>query len=145
MELYTAANRLKFALPVERQDEAERLTAVLDKENAGQGPGYAMLGVVVRPSTVWALAGGMISLDVHGDFATANQVVERTKLFQLAVSLGAVESLIEQPAAMSHASYDAADRAAHGISDTLIRLSVGLEDFEDLRVDLDQALSAVSV
>jgi len=91
------------------------------------------------------LFGGMISLEVHGDFATANQVVERTKLFQLAVSLGAVESLIEQPAAMSHASYDAADRAAHGISDTLIRLSVGLEDFEDLRVDLDQALSAVSV
>ena len=62
MELYTAANRLKFALPVERQDEAERLTAVLDKENAGQGPGYTMLGVVVRPSTVWALAGGMFSL-----------------------------------------------------------------------------------
>ena len=62
MELYTAANRLKFALAVERQDEAERLTAALDKENAGQGPGYTMLGVVVRPSTVWALAGGMFSL-----------------------------------------------------------------------------------
>ena len=62
MELYTATNGLKFALPVERQDEAERLTAVLDKENAGQGPGYTMLGVVVRPSTVWALAGGMFSL-----------------------------------------------------------------------------------
>ena len=62
MELYTAVNRIKYALPVERQDEAERLTAVLDKENAGQGPGYTMLGVVVRPSTVWALAGGMFSL-----------------------------------------------------------------------------------
>ena len=59
------ANRRKFALPVEqveRQDEGERQTAALDKENAGQGPGYMMLGVVVRPSTVWALAGGMISL-----------------------------------------------------------------------------------
>jgi len=84
--------------------------------------------------------GGMISFEVPGDFAHAKRVVERTKYFQLAVSLGAVESLIEQPAAMSHASYDAADRAVHGISDTLIRLSVGLEDYEDLRHDLDQAL-----
>ena len=54
--------RLKFALPVERQDEAERLTAVLDKQNAGQGPGYTLLGIVVRASKVWALAGGMLSL-----------------------------------------------------------------------------------
>jgi cystathionine beta-lyase/cystathionine gamma-synthase len=68
--------------------------------------------------------------------------VQSTKLFHLAVSLGAVESLIEQPASMSHASYDAAKRAAHGITDGLIRLSVGLEDFEDLRDDLDQALNA---
>ncbi|HID77522.1 MAG TPA: PLP-dependent transferase, partial [Planctomycetaceae bacterium] len=62
------------------------------------------------------------------------------RLFQLAVSLGAVESLIEQPALMSHASYDADDRRAHGISDGLIRLSVGLEAVEDLQEDLDQAL-----
>ena len=61
-ELYNAVNDLKFALPVERQDEAERLTAVLDKQNAGQGPGYTLLGIVVRSSTVWALAGGMLSL-----------------------------------------------------------------------------------
>ena len=89
------------------------------------------------------LFGGMISLELQGNFETAKQVVENTELFQLAVSLGAVESLIEQPAAMSHASYDAADRAAHGISDTLIRLSVGLEAFDDLKKDLDQALRAV--
>ena len=62
MELYTAANRLKLVLPVERQEEAERLTAMLDKENAGQGPGYTLLGIVVRSSTVWTLAGGMVSL-----------------------------------------------------------------------------------
>jgi cystathionine gamma-lyase len=86
--------------------------------------------------------GGMLSFEINGDFAQAKRVVESTRVFQLAVSLGAVESLIEQPAAMSHASYDATDRAAHGISDGLIRLSVGLEDFEDLRDDLDQALSA---
>ena len=65
-----------------------------------------------------------------------------TRLFQLAVSLGAVESLIEQPASMSHASYDRADRLAHGITDGLIRLSVGLEAPEDLREDLDKALAA---
>jgi cystathionine gamma-lyase len=86
--------------------------------------------------------GAMLSFEVVGDFATAKKVVESTRLFQLAVSLGAVESLIEQPAAMSHASYDRADRLAHGISDGLIRVSVGLEAPEDLRDDLDQALAA---
>lgn len=83
----------------------------------------------------------MVSFEVEGDFAAAKRVVESTRLFQLAVSLGAVESLIEQPAAMSHASYDAADRAASGISDSLIRLSVGLESPDDLLDDLEQALS----
>ena len=86
--------------------------------------------------------GAMLSFEIHGDFAETKRVVESTKLFQLAVSLGAVESLIEQPASMSHASYDPADRATHGIRDGLIRLSVGLEDFEDLRNDLDAALDA---
>ena len=83
--------------------------------------------------------GAMLSFEIHGDFAAAKQLVEATRLFQLAVSLGAVESLIEQPAAMSHASYDRESRLAHGISDGLIRLSVGLEAFADLRDDLDQA------
>ena len=86
--------------------------------------------------------GAMLSFEVIGDFDKTKRVAESTKLFQLAVSLGAVESLIEQPAAMSHASYDAADRLSHGIRDELIRISVGLEDFDDLRADLDQALDA---
>jgi cystathionine beta-lyase/cystathionine gamma-synthase len=84
--------------------------------------------------------GAMLSFEVDGDLSAARRVVESTRLFQLAVSLGAVESLIEQPATMSHASYDRDDRIRHGISDRLIRLSVGLEDFEDLRDDLAQAL-----
>jgi cystathionine gamma-lyase len=88
--------------------------------------------------------GAMLSFEIHGDFAATKRVVESTRLFHLAVSLGAVESLIEQPASMSHASYDPVARAAHGIRDGLIRLSVGLEDFEDLRDDLDQALTAAS-
>ena len=84
--------------------------------------------------------GGMLSFEVAGDFEQAKRVVQSTKLFQLAVSLGAVESLIEQPASMSHASYDPADRKRHGIEDGLIRLSVGLEDATDLVEDLDAAL-----
>lgn len=89
------------------------------------------------------LYGAMLSLEVRGDFDSARQVVDSTRLFQLAVSLGAVESLVEQPAAMSHASYDAEDRARHGITDTLIRLSVGLEDVQDLADDLDRALDII--
>ena len=84
--------------------------------------------------------GAMISFETTGGFDVAKKLVESTKLFQLAVSLGAVESLIEQPASMSHASYDKADREAHGIVDGLVRLSVGLEDFEDLRDDLASVL-----
>ncbi|NUQ63258.1 MAG: PLP-dependent transferase [Pirellulales bacterium] len=87
--------------------------------------------------------GAMLSFEVDGDFAAAKKVVESTHLFRLAVSLGAVESLIEQPASMSHASYDRADRLAHGITDGLIRISVGLEAPDDLWQDLDQALTAV--
>jgi cystathionine gamma-lyase len=85
--------------------------------------------------------GAMLSFEIAGDFKAAKQVVESTRIFQLAVSLGAVESLIEQPASMSHASYDPAARRAHGIADGLIRLSVGLEAVEDLQEDLDQAMA----
>ncbi len=87
--------------------------------------------------------GAMITFEVKCDFETTRQIVKSTKLFALAVSLGAVESLIEQPATMSHASYDAAARAKAGISDSLIRLSIGLEDSDDLIADLDHALKLV--
>lgn len=86
--------------------------------------------------------GGMISFELAGGFDAAKRFVEATELFQLAVSLGAVESLIEQPASMSHASYDPIDREKHGITDGMIRLSVGLEAVEDLRADLELALAA---
>lgn len=88
--------------------------------------------------------GAMLSFELSGDFAAAKKFCESTHLFRLAVSLGAVESLIEQPASMSHASYDKAARLAHGITDGLIRLSVGLEAFEDLRDDLEQAMGRVA-
>jgi cystathionine gamma-lyase len=86
--------------------------------------------------------GAMISFEVDRDLERTKRICSATHLFGLAVSLGAVESLIEQPATMSHASYDAADRAAHGISDSLIRISIGLEDPQDLIEDLDQALKS---
>ncbi len=84
--------------------------------------------------------GAIVTFELDGSSKQTAKVCESTKLFHLAVSLGAVESLIEQPATMSHASYDAADRARFGITDGLIRLSVGLESFEDLRDDLVTAI-----
>ncbi len=86
--------------------------------------------------------GAMLSFEIKADFAAAKRFAESTCLYRLAVSLGAVESLIEQPASMSHASYAREDRLAHGITDGLIRASIGLEAYEDLRADLDQALTA---
>ena len=88
--------------------------------------------------------GAMLTFEVKGDFQKTKRVCEMTQVFQLAVSLGAVESLIEQPASMSHASYDPAARRAHGIGDGLVRLSIGLEAFEDLTDDLDQAIAAAT-
>jgi cystathionine gamma-lyase len=85
--------------------------------------------------------GGIISVELKGDESTAKRMLERTRLFTLAESLGGVESLIEHPAIMTHASIPAAQRAALGISDTLIRLSVGIEDCEDLIADLSEALA----
>ncbi len=84
--------------------------------------------------------GAMISFTIKGDFDKTKRVCQSTKLFGLAVSLGAVESLIEQPASMSHASYDSEAKAKFGITDSLIRISVGLEDPDDLIADLDQAI-----
>ena len=84
--------------------------------------------------------GGMVTFELDASEAETAQVCERTRLFQLAVSLGAVESLIEQPATMSHASYDAADRARFGVTDGLIRISVGLESIDDLWQDLRSAI-----
>lgn len=86
------------------------------------------------------LFGAMLSFELAGTFEQTRCAVDATELFQLAVSLGAVESLIEQPASMSHASYAPEDRVAHGITDSMVRLSVGLEDADDLIADLRQAI-----
>ncbi len=85
--------------------------------------------------------GGMLSYEVQGGVEAARDVARRTRLFTLAESLGGVESLIELPALMTHASLPAERRAEIGIDDGLIRLSVGIEEHEDLIADLDQALA----
>jgi cystathionine beta-lyase/cystathionine gamma-synthase len=81
----------------------------------------------------------MISLDV-GDPGRARRLVEKTQIFVLAESLGGVESLIGHPASMTHASVPPAMRKAMGLTDSLIRLSCGVEDTDDLMADLDRAL-----
>ncbi|HLJ51918.1 MAG TPA: cystathionine gamma-synthase [Rhizomicrobium sp.] len=85
--------------------------------------------------------GGIVTFVVDGDLAATTRVLERTRLFTLAESLGGVESLIEHPAIMTHASIPAHKRDQIGISDSLVRLSVGIEDPDDLIADLDAALS----
>jgi len=85
--------------------------------------------------------GGMVTVFIDGDLERTKRVLERVRVFTLAESLGGVESLVNHPAIMTHASVPKEVREAGGVTDNLIRLSVGVEDVEDLIADLDQALS----
>lgn len=89
-----------------------------------------------------AMFGGMISIEVKGGKEAAVKMLERCQIFALAESLGGVESLIEHPAIMTHASLPREKREFLGIKDNLVRLSVGIEDIDDLKKDLDQALTS---
>ncbi len=84
--------------------------------------------------------GGMISFEVKGNVDDAKRFMEKLELFAIAESLGGVESLIELPAVMTHSSLSAAAREKIGITDTFIRMSVGIEDVDDLITDLKKAL-----
>ena len=86
--------------------------------------------------------GGMLSLCLKGGFEAAKRFCERTELFTLAESLGGVESLVNHPAVMTHASVPAERRAQLGIGDNLVRLSIGVEDGADLRDELERVLSS---
>ncbi|MBN8535543.1 MAG: cystathionine gamma-synthase [Deltaproteobacteria bacterium] len=86
--------------------------------------------------------GGMITFYIKGDLSSARRFLEKVEIFSLAESLGGVESLIEHPAIMTHASVPIEKRKILGISDTLIRLSVGVEDIKDLIRDLDNAFNS---
>ncbi len=87
--------------------------------------------------------GGIVSLLLDGGFDATSRFCKSTKLFSLAESLGGVESLINHPARMTHASIPKNVRDAQGITDNLVRLSVGIEDVDDLKEDLDKALAAI--
>ncbi len=87
--------------------------------------------------------GGMLAAELEGDLSSAKGFVQNLKLFALAESLGGVESLIELPALMTHHSVPEADRKRLGISDTLIRISAGVEDADDLIADIEKALTTV--
>jgi cystathionine beta-lyase/cystathionine gamma-synthase len=98
-------------------------------------PGYSVAKMQMRDF------GGMMSFELKDESIEAtNKVLSSTRLFALAESLGGVESLINHPASMTHASIPREERIKNGLSDSLIRLSVGIEDVDDLIADLEQAI-----
>ncbi len=132
-----------LALRVERQsDNAMELATALQSNRAVKRVFYP--GLESHPNRAVAarqmrMFGGMVSIEV-ADEAAAFRTLERLKIFALAESLGAVESLAEHPARMTHASIPASERQRAGVGDGLIRLSVGVEDVADLIADLESAL-----
>ena len=123
-------NALEIATWLERHQAVERVIY----------PGLASHQQIELAKRQMNGFGGMVTAILKGDLETSRRFLERCRVFSLAESLGGVESLIEHPAIMTHASVPAAQRAALGISDTLVRLSVGVEDVADLIADLDGAL-----
>ncbi len=89
--------------------------------------------------------GGMVSFELKGGEDRARQFLGSTKLFSLAESLGGVESLVCHPVSMTHGSIPKAERDARGVVDALVRLSVGIEDIDDLVKDLEAGLAKVTV
>ncbi|WP_375548088.1 methionine gamma-lyase [Oceanicaulis alexandrii] len=98
------------------------------------GPHYALAKAQMRHF------GGMIAFELEGGYEAGVKMMNAMKLALRAVSLGDAETLIQHPASMTHSAYNAEERALHGISDGLVRLSVGLEDADDILGDLEQAL-----
>ncbi len=144
-ESFLALRGLKTLVLRMRQhcENARALAAWLDAHPAVERviyPGLASHPQHALANRQMSDFGGMLSLVVRGGEPAARRVLERCRLFALAESLGGVESLIEHPGIMTHASVPAETRERLGIEDGLIRLSVGLEAVEDLIADLDQAL-----
>jgi cystathionine beta-lyase/cystathionine gamma-synthase len=127
------ASALKIATWLERQPKVRRVFY----------PGLASHPQHALAARQMHAFGGMISVELAGTLDDARRFLERCRLFALAESLGGVESLIEHPALMTHASVPPEVRAKLGINDTLVRLSVGIEDSDDLIGDLAAALAAI--
>jgi methionine-gamma-lyase len=87
--------------------------------------------------------GGMIAFELHGGLPAGVRFMDALRLVTRAVSLGDAETLAQHPASMTHSTYTPEERAAHGISEGLVRLSVGLEDVQDILADIGQALDLV--
>ena len=123
-------NALRIAAWLETHDKVERVIY----------PGLASHPQHDLASRQMPGFGGIVTFFIKGDLDAARRFLERCAVFSLAESLGGVESLVDHPAIMTHASVPSAERAKLGISDTLIRLSVGIEDCDDLIADLEHAL-----
>jgi len=121
-------------------DNAEALVAWLSRHPRVKRVYYPDLA---RCPGQMTRAGGMVSLELDGGVEEAKRFCASTRLFSLAESLGGVESLIEHPASMTHASIPAEERRKAGFADGLVRLSVGIEDVADLRADLEAGLAAL--
>lgn len=101
--------------------------------------GYKYIGEQMKAG------GGVIAFEITSDLAGGSDFINRMSLFSIAVSLGDAESLIQHPASMTHSPYSPEERKAAGISDSLIRISVGLENVDDLIEDLSESLSLINV
>ncbi|CAG8434371.1 1973_t:CDS:2 [Ambispora gerdemannii] len=129
----------------QHQENAMAVARLLEKSNKVESVIYP--GLESHPQHTLAKKqakgfGGMVSFRIKGGFDSANKFLQSLKLFTLAESLGGVESLAEHPARMTHASVSEEIRRALGVTDNLVRLSVGIEDKEDLLLDIQQALDA---
>jgi cystathionine gamma-lyase len=128
------------------QANARKISEFLESKTNVQRvlyPGLKSHSEFDRASRQMSGFGGMVSFELEGDLTQTKKFVESLKIFSIAESLGGVESLVEIPALMTHASLLPEDRKKIGLSDTLIRLSVGIEDVDDLLNDLDQAFIKV--
>lgn len=126
------SNALRVAQFLERQAQVE----VIRYPGLSSFPQFGLAQRQMR------LPGGMIAFELKGGQQAGRRFMNALQVFSRAVSLGDAESLAQHPASMTHSSYTAQERAEHGISEGLVRLSVGLEDIEDLLADLGQALRA---
>jgi cystathionine beta-lyase/cystathionine gamma-synthase len=148
MDCYLVLRGLK-TLPVRMRQHVASATELARRLSAHPRVRHVIYpGLANHPEHPLALkqmagGGGIISLELHGGLEEARRFLSGLSVFALAESLGGVESLAEQPALMTHASIPAEIRRSTGISDALVRLSVGLEGVEDLWADLDQALAAL--
>jgi methionine-gamma-lyase len=102
-------------------------------------PGFPQHALAQRQM---ARAGGMVAFELKGGLAAGKRFMDALSLVTRAVSLGDAETLAQHPASMTHSTYTAEERRAHGISEGLVRLSAGLEDIEDLHADIARALDA---